>query len=738
MQKRTAKTQSHEEERVSLRFSLCFCVFVVLFLCLSHPIFAGTRDYAAEQSNLMNDLLIVEYWNQRVNDRLPVTYNHFLQGGYLNMPSARMGREGELAAGWASVPPYRTYNLRCQIIDRLELVGNYRIFKGVDDPVLTPMGFGDLSDKGVSAKLSLFSPEDSGYAIPGVSIGMDDFIGTRNFKASYIVATQVFLDYNTEISFGYGIQRIRGFFGGISWMPFRKCCWPYLKGISLVAEYDATPYKSCKIEKHPKGRIKRTPFNVGLKYRLWDTVDLSASYVRGAAFAFSASAFYNFGMTKGFLPKLNDPLPYRSPMNIEPIGYLRPEDAMVQDFLYAMRSQGIDLLKVTITDADDCQKELRLYIENDTYRTECELRERIDGLLAYLTPTNIERVIVVVETEGFPVQEYRYCMSTVRAYANKEICAYELHVLNPLCEVNPPRCDNTQTLFKCEREICAFNLYPRTRTLFGSSKGKFKYSLGLGAVLEGFFAGGIYYSVRIGYTFLSDMGHLRGTDCLNPSQLPNVRTDVIRYFRHKGFTLDEAYLQKNWNMGHGWFSRVSFGYFEVEYAGLATEFLYYPLHSCWAVGVEGAVFKKRNICGLGFTNKVRQLHGFKPSYHSFNFYQYFLNFYYRWIDAKIDFSVNAGKFLANDYGARFEVARYFPSGLRIALWYTLTNGHDKVNGHTYYDKGISFSMPLDMFYMNSSCARWGYGMSAWLRDVGVTAETGQGLYEVIREQRNNW
>jgi len=710
-----------------------YIAFLAIFVPLS--LYSSIRDYAAEQSTLMNDLLLVEYWNKRVNERMPVTYNHFLQGGYLIMPSARMGKEGEIGIGYSSIPPYLSYNLRCQIIDRLELVGNYRVFKGVDDPILTPMGFGDLSDKGASFKISLFSPEDSGYQVPGVSIGIDDFIGTRNFTASYIVATQVFLDYNTEVSIGYGIKRIRGFFGGISWMPFRQHCSPYLNGFSLAAEFDATPYKSHHIEKHPKGRVKKSPVNVGVKYRLWDFIDITASYIRGNAFAFSASAFYNFGYTKGFLPKINDPLPYRSPIIIEPIGDLRSEDSMVQDFIFAFDEQSIDLIKVLISENGNGCKNLRLYIENDTYRSLPDLRCRVDALLANLVPTDIDYVIVVIETEGFPIQEYRYAMEFVREYAANQMGPHELHILSPLCDVSFPYCENTKCLYKRDLDLCALNIYPDFQSVFGSSKGKFKYSLGVGAVMEGFIYGNIYYSMRIGYNFLSDMGHLRGTDRLNPSQLPEVRSDVIRYFRHKGFSLHEAYLQKNWNLGRGWFSRISLGYFEIEYAGLATEFLYYPVNSCWAFGFEGAAFKKRNTSGLGFTNKVRQLHGFKPSYHPFKFYQYFLNFYYQWQDAKLDFAISAGKFLANDYGARFEIARYFPSGLRIAVWYTLTNGNDKVNGHTYYDKGISFSMPLDIFYMNSSCARWGYGMSAWLRDVGVSAATGQPLYETIRLQR---
>lgn len=714
-------------------FSSLFLVVCALIFPAHSPLFAEDAD---DYNRLLNDMLIVDYWNQRLNERLPVTYNHLLHGGYFNMPSARMGQEGEIGVGYSSVPPYRNYNLRCQIIDRLEISGNYRIFRGVDDPILSPLGFGDLSDKGANIKLSLFHPEDSNYRLPGLAIGYEDFMGTKNFNAKYVVLTQVFLDANLEISLGYGAGRIRRFFGGFSWMPFRKTCYPYLQGLSLVAEYDAIPYCDPLIEKHPKGRVKRSPINFGLKYRLWDQVDLSVSCVRGRALAFSASTFYNMGMTRGFLPKINDTLPYKAPIVTEPLGILRPEDLMVQDFFYALRKQGFDLLEVRLGYDLCLGKTLRIRIYNTTYRLECEVRCRLTELLAYLAPSDLDHTIVVIEDEGFPIQEYHFNMEYVRAYAQGDIGPHELHILSPLCEVRPPD-PSFRMLFRQWRDTWNFELFPKTHTFFGSARGKFKYGLGLNAGLNGFLFDSVYYSLRVGYIFLSDLENLQGTDRLNPSQLPNVRTDIVRYYKHEGFSLDEAYLQKNWNIGRGWYSRVAMGYFEEEYAGVATEFLYYPLHTCFAIGVEGAIFKKRAYTGLGFTNEVRQLHGFVPSFHPFQFYQYFLDLYYEWHAAKLDFKIMAGKFLANDYGVRYEVSRYFPSGLRILFWYTHTNGHDKINGSTYFDKGVAFTMPMDIFYTHSDRSRWSYGLSAWLRDVGVTGLNGQGLYELIREQRNN-
>lgn len=706
-------------------------IILLVFLLFATGIFA-------DSSNLLDDMLIVDYWNKRLNDRLPVTFNHLLQGGYFNMPSARMGCEGEIGAGYSSVPPYRNYNLRFQLIDQLEISGNYRVFRGVDDPILTPLGFGDFSDKGANIKLALFSPEDSDYRLPGLAIGLEDFMGTQNFCSQYIVLTKVFPKYNLEASLGWGRQRIRGFFGGLTWFPFHRSSNCYLKDIALVAEYDATPYKDPHIEKHPKGRVKKTPINFGMKYRLGNTFDFSLACVRGNALAFSISSYYNLGHTSGFLPKINDPLPYRAPVNVEPLGERRPEEMLVQDILYAFREQGFDLLDVWISRSFDvCQgKILRLNIVNNQYRLERDVRMRLNNLLAYLIPANIDTVIVVIESEGFPLQEYHYRMEYVRQYGTRLMGPHELRILTPMQEVSSPDRYVERQIFKRKREILNVEIFPKTRSFFGSSKGKFKFALGLNACANGYFGPDIFYSICLGYIFFSDLDKLKGADRLNPSQLINVRTDIMRYYRKRELTLDEAYLQRSWNLGQGFFARLAGGYFEEEYGGIATEFLYYPVKNHWAIGVEGAVVKKRKFSGIAFTDRICKLHGFQPSYQHFLGSQYFVDFYYDWRAAKIDLKAMVGKFLANDIGVRWEMSRYFPSGMRLLFWYTMTNGHDKINGHTYYDKGIAISMPLDIFYTYTDRPRWYYGMSAWLRDVGVMAETGRKLYELISDSRS--
>lgn len=721
-----------------------FLLFLLLAFHLS--VFCADEDSCTENfcleetqaddpaSRLMEDLLVVNYWDQKINERFPVIYDHLLQGGYFSMPSARMGQEGEIGLGYGYVPPYILYNARFQIASFLEISGNYRVFKGVSDPVLTHHGFGDFSDKGANLKVSLFNPEDSRYRLPGVAIGLEDFIGTKAFRAYYIVMTQVFLNQGLEFSLGFGANRINKWFGGMSWMPFFHSRFHWLKNLSLVLEYDAIPYRDESIERHPKGRKKFTPWQIGFKWRCFDLFDCSLAYIRGDKIAFTVSGYYNFGTTKGFLPKIHDTLPYKAPVNFEPIGCLRPLDVMIDEFAFAFKNQGFELQTAYL--CDDCGKKvLKLYVSNFVYRDEFHMRTRLNAILASLVPEGIDKIIVVIDSVGLSIQELHYSTVYLKAFRENKIGRYELDILSPLHEVTNPSIYTSKLIYKQDLEWWNLELLPNVRTLFGSASGKFKYSFGLSANVNGFLFSDVYYSIGLGYFFYTHMQKVYDVDRLNPSQIINVRTDIVNYYQRRGVTIDEAYLEKTWNMGKGFYTRLSLGLLEIEYGGAGAEWLYYPVNSPWAIGMDFGVLKKRTPHGVDFTSYVRKLHGFKPHWRKFVGTQYFLNLYYDWKSTGLTIKTSVGKFLANDVGIRTEVSRYFENGLQMGFWYTYTNGNDHINNAVYHDKGVFISVPLDIFYTHTNRSRWAYGMSAWLRDVGVSAVTGNHLYELINQER---
>lgn len=689
---------------------------------------------------LVYDLELATYFDTLLHERLPVTYNHLLSTGYFTTPSARMSCPGVLGIGGGSVPPYIHINALIQLFSHLEVTANYRIFRNIEDPGLSKEGFGDFADRGANIKIALFTPEDSDNILPGVAFGVEDFMGTKAFNNIFLTSTKVWVDLGLEASLGLGWGRYtrgpsNGFFGGVSWFPFWKPSYPFLSGLALVAEYDPIDYKNPHREPHPKGRKTSIPINFGLKYQWEEFFFLSASCIRGEACAINAGMTYNFGEFKGFLPKLKDPLFYHAPIVTEPLGMERPESAMIQHLGFVFQNQGFLMTEAWIETSSfqDCRLWLR--VVNNTYREEHCIRQRIEHILAALLPSNISCVIVILESHALSCHQYVYPRELLYLNREKKIGDAEFEMLTLRQEAQSPP-DHSRRIFLNPLELWRVRFSPRFETFFGNAKGKFKYDVGVKADLEGFLPLDIFYEFQCSTTIFSSLQNISDFDRYNPSQLPNVNTDYVLYRQKRSFSTDKAYFQKSWNLSHGLFGRGSLGYFQVNYAGVAGELLYYPAHSLFAVGLEGAILKKRRYTGLGFQNRLRRLKGYTPTYFTYTtLQQYFLNLYFDFPEISVASKVSIGQFLAQDKGAKFEVVRYFKNGLRIKGWITYTNAGDKMHGENYYDRGIAVEFPFDFFYKCSSKRIFSYGLAAWLRDAGAASSTGKSLFEIINLER---
>ena len=690
----------------------------------------------AEQSldELLYALDVADYWDRKLYERFPITYNHTLTGGYFVTPSARMAQEGEFGIGGAHAPPYLNWNARIQPFWFLEFSLNYRIFSGYLDPVMGHRGFGNYADRGANFKAALVTPEQTLYQLPGLAFGIDDFMGSKKFTTYYIVGTQILRDYGLELSLGWGAGRYtrgpsRGFFGGFNWFPFYQYANKWVKGVAFSAEFDPTDYENPEVEPHPDGRVTHTPINFGAKYNFNDLVNLSASYIRGDAFAFAGSMHFNFGSTEGLLPKIKDPTPYTAPIDRQPLGCSRPTEVMIQSLHYALSAQGFKMTRAWI----DCST-LWIRLMNCRYRSESATRMRLQQLLAALTPSNVETVVVEIETYGIPVQQYVYNREFLLSYACHAMTPYEFDILSPREEacVSPPG----DLIFHRRYDLWRTRLGPRLENFFGSASGKYKYDIGLKLDVEGFLPFDWFYEVQLSNTLISDLNNLSDFDIFSPSQLPNVATDYVRYRQSRSLSWDRLYLQRSWNFGRGTYGRVAGGYFQVNYGGLAGEWLWYPAKSCFALGLEGALVKKRRYTGLGFTSTLRHFEGTTPIYRSYStLQQYFLSLYLDIPDLHVFTKVSVGQFLARDKGIRGELTRYFDNGVRITGWMTYTDAHDQIHEENYYDRGVSIEIPFNLFYRCSSRRVWNHAMAAWLRDAGYATWTGRPLFDAINRER---
>lgn len=688
---------------------------IFFFLILTNSLIGEVNSETDRTERLFADLEKVSEINLKQKESLPTYFNRWGNVGYLEMPSARSSREGNLALSAYRAFPYSVYSANVQILSRISLSGNYTVINGKNPS--------QRVERSGNIQWSLLKKEDGLPSIPEISLGFRDFFGAKNFFSFYVAATKTFLSSDLEITGGWGLGRIQGFFGALAWSPFRS-----KKGLfeeaSFLLEYDATNYKKEFLS-------QKIPINIGFSWKLFDVFQFNISSSRGKELAGGASIFYNLGETTGIFPKISDPPLYYSPKNHQALGEKRNKSSFAKGLAEAFKEQGLDLFTVRKE-----KNTLWIKVVNQIYRQKDLVKKRIESVLLSLVPKNIEKVQVVIEASGLSLQEYTFSKTLLEKGKNQALPSAEWDILTPMREsTKEPSRFASELLFERKKPLAVYAFQPIFRSYFGSSSGKFQYDVGISTSLDGYLFDSLYYYLSGSYVIQSSKETPSSIDLENPSQLVNVRSDAILYRQSSSVHIDQAYLQKNWNLGSGMFSKLSLGYFEVAYAGFGSEFLYYPVKANWAIGLEGAFLKKRNYHGFGLQNRVRKLQGTVPTYVPYYGLQYFLNLYYQFNDQLIDFTCNIGQFLAKDRGVRLEATKRFPSGWDLSFWVTYTNGNDRVEGKRYFDKGIAFSIPLDLFLNKSSRKRFGYALSERLRDVGAKAFSGTSLYDTLYNER---
>jgi hypothetical protein len=659
---------------------------------------------------------------------LPIIFNQLCQGGYFAMPSARMANSGNVAFGYSSSDPYKIIGVNLQYLQRLEISANFWIYKNILEGNFGKLGYGEDADRAANIKISILNQLDDFKIFPEISIGINDFYGSKRFNSKYIVLTKQYLNQNLELSLGFGRGRINGFFGGGAYFLFLKKN-KFVDTLSFFAEYDANNYKK-NICEHPKGKKVVFPVNVGLNLNFLKIFQATISSIRGDKFAGGINASYNLGQSKGLFPKFSDPIIYKD------YSYLKEDANFSNNLIKAFKDQGFDLVKISFFYDKNNEKNLFLKIVNLKYRNAEVSRLRIENILTYVSLEDYTNILVTIESDGLDLHQYFFKKNYLHNFSDKKIGLFELKALCPIQDVSFISNEtNSKVLYERKKQLWVMTFQPKINAFFGSCKGKFKYDGGFLLCQEGFFFNQVYYNLQASYIIKSGSAQVGSRDVYNPSKIINVRSDFVKYYESNSFHFDTCYLQKNWNLKKALFLKIAFGYFEVAYAGSAFEFLYYPINSNIACSLEAANVFKRRYGGLGFQKKIRKWDNVIEKYENFIGLQYFVNLFYEIKPLDLTLKTTFGQFLAKDKGIKIEFMRYFKSGFEVSCWITFTNKHDYVNSKRYYDKGFEISIPLDLFMNKTSRKRFFLKMSEWQRDIGAKAKTGKQLYSIIHDER---
>ncbi|KRG61363.1 hypothetical protein ABB27_19040, partial [Stenotrophomonas terrae] len=207
-----------------------------------------------------------------------------------------------------------------------------------------------------------------------------------------------------------------------------------------------------------------------------------------------------------------------------------------------------------------------------------------------------------------------------------------------------------------------------------------------------------------------------------PSKLPRVRTDIRQYLTTADATLPNLQLTATGQLGPDLYAMAYAGMLESMYGGIGGEVLYRPFLGRWAFGADINLVKQRDF--------DQRLH-----FRDYRVATGHASLYYTWGDArKIVATLNAGRYLAKDWGATLMLNRVFENGASMGAYATKTNVSASDFGEGSFDKGIFVSVPFDLMLPRSSRTRANLAWSPLSRDGGARLSRRYALYPMTNER----
>ncbi len=661
------------------------------------------------------------------------TLNFYGSAGLIDMPSANVMPDGEFSTTVSYFGGVLRNTLTFQIAPRLS--GSFR-YAGIEG--LNLAGFETYYDRSFDLRYQLLEQQDGGWW-PSVAIGLQDFVGTGIYAGEYIVASRTFGDtltvtggvgwgrlgsYNSfgspfsetrpsfvpgdtggEFSVDQWFRGSAAFFGGIEWQPTDR--------LGFVVEYSSDAYDS----ETAQGVFEhRSPWNFGVEYQMNPSTRVGAYYLYGSEVGINLA--FSFNPNRPPVPTSYRPVPEPLAVRPDPREYPelwttdwiddpRARPALGERLSAELEGQGQTLIAYEL---QPHQAEIR--IENNRYRAVAQALGRSARIMADVLPPSVETFEITLVEAGLPVSTMTLRRSDLEALEQEPDSVEALQTLVGFTAATPTQ----------EEDLVA-GLYPRfdwflrpyTRASYFDPDNPILMNLGirLGGSYE--FRPGWRVDGALTYRLAGNLDRARTSS----SVLPNVRTSAPLYDRHDGVALETLTVSHARPLGNDFYGRITAGYLERMYAGVSAELLWRPVASRLALGAEINYAAMRDT-NLGFgLQEYDVITGHVSAYYDMS------NGYHLQVDA--------GRYLAGDWGATVTVDREFRNGWRVGAFMTMTDVSAEDFGEGSFDKGIRFSIPVSWFTGEPSQRGVGTTIRPVTRDGGARLSVPDRLYGRVRE-----
>lgn len=655
-------------------------------------------------------------------------YNSFGVPGLIDMPTALGREDGELAVTLSHFPNQTRYALSFQVTPRLSAAFRYaylRNIRSTPDPAGAVLPY--IFDRSFSLQYQFL---DEGTYRPALAVGINDLVGTGIYGGEYLVAAKT-LTPRLRATLGLGWGRLgshngfsnplrvlddsfetrpgtydgtggklisetwfRGdaaFFAGLEWQATDR--------LRIVAEYSSDDYA-----RENGGAFDwKSPFNLGVDYRLSDRTTFSGRYLYGSEIGIQLN--YALHPTRSRFGSGRDKAPPPVVRRVALSGAAAEHTGFEAQLTHALAQEGLSLEAVKLEG-----RILRIQIRNERYGVEAQAVGRAARVLTRTAPIEVDSFDIRLVAQGIPVT------SVVIRRADME--DLEFHTVAPdLSRARTRIGDVTARLDPMAGVFPRFEwgLEPYLQPSLFDPDDPFRIDFGAALAARYEPAPGVIFSGRLHQKVL---GNLDKGSRPSTSGLPHVRSDAYLYYQGGDTTIPELTAAYYFRPGPDLFGRVTVGYLESMFGGASAEILWKPQNSWLALGAEINHVKQRDF------DQLFSFQDYSVTTGHISAYAEFADGYTAQLDV--------GRYLAKDLGATLTLAREFDNGWKVGAFATLTDVSAAEFGEGSFDKGIQLTIPLDWLSGKPDKRRLNTIIRPVQRDGGARLEVPGRLYDTVR------
>lgn len=615
--------------------------------------------------------------------------------GLINIPSSRILDGGNLKLHLVNSEPINSFFIIANPFNWMEVSLRYAdINTRKYSPYKSFSGDQTFKDKSFNLKLNLIKETER---FPGLSIGFRDFIGTGKFSSEYIVSSKKIGDFDFSVGLGWGSlssnQGISNPFIDIDksfanrlyksklggnlefgrWFRGEKASAFY--GFEYLNKYSGLRFKMDYDSSNLQNIKKESNWSYGLSIPASRYVDINLFKHRGVDLGFSIS--YKANYSNDIVPK-QEIIPTISFSQKDFESLSQNDQVFTGTINVLLKEFGIFTQEIYLED-----NKIEFVINQSRYRNLNTASKRLLQLTREILSSREINDITITFQEGnvntlslnFPLERF---LSYLDNYSSVPELENYLNVNN----FYPPKINK---IFQGEIKFPQYywGIRPDLKNHVGAPEAFYSGQLGI------LLGGGINFDKRsfiessISIAIFENLEQLRLKAW---SRLPKVRSDIREYLKEKYALKSLSYtyvFDPVYSRNFLFFGGVKLGLFEEMYGGAGGSFLFRDVTKPWYLSANYYWVKQRE-----FNQRF--------SFRQYETFTGHLSFTWETPLEGTKLILSGGRYLARDSGITINMAKTFKTGFTLGFFATKTDISAKEFGEGSFDKGIYFSIPLDI------------------------------------------